>query len=163
VSATVTVRAYKFDGSEHRQWPAEIVRQDESLLVLQATFQEQVEHQLLGTIPCGTLSVEYYWFDRWYNVFRFHELNGDVRNYYCNVNIPPEFDGQNLKYVDLDIDVLVRTDLSYEVLDLRDFQENAVRYGYPSEIREQAHNAVIELQGLIRSRSFPFNDLRKPE
>jgi protein associated with RNAse G/E len=157
-SHSVTVRAYKFDGSEHRSWPAEIVQHDGSLVVLHAFFQEEVRHQILGTIPCGTLSVEYYWLDRWYNVFRFYKPNGEVRNYYCNVNVPPEFDGQNLRYIDLDIDILVNADHSYEVLDLADFEENALRYNYPQKIQTRAHNAVIELQQLIESRSFPFDE-----
>jgi len=154
----ITVRAYKQDGSEHRTWQAQIVQQQGSLLVLNAEFAEEVQHDLLGTIPSGTLSVEYYWLDRWYNIFRFHKPDGTVRNYYCNVNTPPEFDGQDLKYVDLDIDILVSNDFSYAVLDLDEFESNAVRYRYTPEIKTRAHQALGELRTLIETRSFPFNE-----
>ena len=154
----ITVRAYKQDGSEHRTWQAQVVKQEGSLLVLNAEFLEEVQHNLLGTIPLGTLSVEYYWLDRWYNIFRFHKADGTVRNYYCNVNTPPEFDGQDLKYIDLDIDILVGNDFSYAVLDLDEFESNAVRYRYSPEIRFKAHQALGELRTLIETRSFPFND-----
>ena len=154
----ITVRAYKQDGSEHRTWQAQIVQQQGSLLVLNAEFAEEVQHDLLGTIPSGTLSVEYYWLDRWYNIFRFHKPDGTVRNYYCNVNTPPEFDGENLKYVDLDIDILVSKDFSYAVLDLDEFESNAVRYRYTPEVKTRAHQALGELRTLIETRSFPFNE-----
>lgn len=146
----------KFDGAEHRRWSARLVDKSESLIVLDATFEETIEHDLLGTIPLGTLSTEYYWLDRWYNVFCFHHSDRTVKSYYCNINMPPEFDGQTLSYVDLDIDLLVEPDLTYKVLDLADFEENARRYDYPLEARDQAQRALVELVNMIETRSFPF-------
>ena len=157
-SKIITVRACKYDGAEHRRWPATIVKQEGSLLVLDASFPEEISHDLLGTIVSGTRSIEYYWLDRWYNVFRFSEPNGELRSYYCNVNTPPEFDGQTLTYVDLDIDILVEPDLTYRVVDLKDFEHNAKRYEYSVEVQTNASRALIELIDLIESRTFPFCD-----
>jgi uncharacterized protein len=154
----ITVRAYKYDGSQHRSWLARILRREGPLLVLEAEFTEEIQHDLLGTIACGTLSVEYYWLDRWYNVFRFSQPTGELRNYYCNVNVPPTLDDQVLSYIDLDIDILVNTDLSYSILDTEEFERNADRYGYSEDTRENARQAVRELIGLIESGSFPFNE-----
>ena len=153
----ITVRACKYDGSEHRRWPAKVLKQEGTLLVLDASFPEDISHDLLGTILSGTRSIEYYWLDRWYNVFRFSQPNGELRSYYCNVNIPPEFDGQTLKYVDLDIDILVEPDLTYRVVDLKDFELNAQRYNYSAQVQTNAAQALTELIGLIESRAFPFN------
>ena len=102
------------------------------------------------------MSTEFYWFDRWYNVFRFSEPSGELKSFYCNVNMPPTFDGQVLSYVDLDIDVLVQPDLSYQVLDLDDFEENVVRYDYPEDVCTNARQALGELIDLIDTKSFPF-------
>jgi len=146
----------KFDGAEHRRWSARLIEKVDSLIVLDAKFEEHIEHNLLGTIPIGTLSTEYYWLDRWYNVFRFRDADLNLKRFYCNINMPPRFDGQTLTYVDLDIDVLVEPDLSYRVLDLEDFQENARQYNYPVEIQTGAHRALDELIGLIETRAFPF-------
>jgi len=125
--------------------------------VLDAEFDEDIEHALLGTIKSGTLSTEYYWLDRWYNVFRFRTPGGALKSFYCNVNMPPTFDGEVLSYVDLDVDVLVKPDFSYQVLDLDDFEINARRYRYPDEIRENVRLAVDDLTRMIESREFPFN------
>jgi protein associated with RNAse G/E len=154
----ITVRACKYDGTEHRRWSAKLLQQEGSLLVLDASFAEEISHDLLGTILRGTRSIEYYWLDRWYNVFRFSQPDGALRSYYCNINIPPEFNGQTLNYVDLDIDILVEPDLTYRVVDLKDFELNARRYNYSNEVQAQARRALAELIDLIETRDFPFND-----
>ena len=154
----IEVRVHKYDGAEYRRWPALVVKRDGPLLVLDAVFDQEIEHELLGTIASGTISTEYYWLDRWYNIFRFSDASGKLQSFYCNVGLPPSFDGHGLSYVDLDIDVLVKPDFSYQVLDLEDFEENARRYDYPLEVRENARAALVELKKLIETRSFPFDE-----
>ena len=135
-----------------------MVERNGPLLVVDATFNEDIEHDLLGKIATGTISREYYWLDRWYNVFRFSDRRGTFQNFYCNVSMPPSFDGHVLGYVDLDIDVLVKPDFSYQVLDLEDFEDNARLYDYPLEVRDNARAALAELIILIETRSFPFHE-----
>ncbi|HJP93759.1 MAG TPA: DUF402 domain-containing protein [Pyrinomonadaceae bacterium] len=147
----------KYDGREHRRWPAHVAQADGPLLVLDAVFDQEIEHGLLGRIAAGTLSTEYYWFDRWYNVFRFSHPDRKLKNFYCNVNTPPQFDGRVLSYIDLDIDVLVAPDLTYKILDVADFEENVKLYHYSAEVQAKARRALTELTGLIESRSFPFD------
>jgi protein associated with RNAse G/E len=83
-----------------------------------------------------------------------------LRNFYCNVNVPPSFDGKVLRYIDLDIDILVAPDLSYRIVDEDEFVSNAARYQYPPRILEQAYQALEELVTLIEKRGFPFCDLK---
>ena len=153
----VTIHARKFDGRLHREWPARLVRQDGSLVVVEGVFAEEIRHPLLGTIAAGTLSAEYYWTDRWYSVFRFREPSGALRNYYCNINQPAKFDGQFLSFTDLDIDVLVAPDFSYRILDEEEFAANSFKYGYPESVRESARDALVELLALIERRAHPFD------
>jgi protein associated with RNAse G/E len=155
----IEVRAYKYDGVLHRTWDAELIRQEGSLVVLDARFPEEIVHDLLGTIAVGTQSLEYYWLDRWYNVFRFAQPDGRLRNFYCNVNVPASFDGETLSYVDLDLDILVDPDFSYRVLDVEDFERNARRYSYNEEVQANARRALEELVRMIEGRAFPFIDL----
>ena len=154
----VEVRVYKYDGLLHRTWNAELIRQEGSLIALDAKFADEIVHDLLGTIAIGTQSLEYYWLDRWYNVFRFAQPDGKLRNYYCNVNVPPTFDGKALSYVDLDLDLLVEPDFSYRILDVKDFERHAESYGYSSEVQANALRAVEELVTMIETRAFPFNN-----
>jgi protein associated with RNAse G/E len=158
VTATtkITVRVLKYDGTEYRRWAATMARQDDRMIVLDAEFEFDVQHHLLGGIPRGTRTVEYYWLDRWYNVFRFLETDGTTRLYYCNVNMPPTINHSVLSYIDLDIDILVRPDFSYQILDLEEFAANAAWYGYPEQVKTQAHEAVDELISMIKARQAPF-------
>lgn len=154
----IVVRAYKYDGLLHRTWGAELIRQEGSLIVLDAKFPDEIIHDLLGTIASGTHSVEYYWLDRWYNIFRFAQPDGQLRNYYCNVNVPARFDGETLSYVDLDLDILVDPDFSYRILDVEDFERNAKHYDYTEDIQAKAREALAELISLIETRAFPLGD-----
>lgn len=156
----ITVRTYKYDGTEHRSWRAELSRQEDSLIVLDAKFEEEIRHPLLGTVAPETLSIEYYWLDRWYNIFRFVEPTGELRNFYCNVNVPPVFQKNVLSYIDLDMDVLVAPDFSYSILDEDEFVANAARFNYPAEVLLKSRLALEELIALIEERAFPFNDLK---
>ncbi|HZN01672.1 MAG TPA: DUF402 domain-containing protein [Pyrinomonadaceae bacterium] len=153
----IVVSVLKYDGREHRRWPARIAETVGPLIILDAVFDEEIEHDLLGKVLSGTISTEYYWLDRWYNVFRFSSSDQVLQKFYCNINAPPQFDGRVLSYVDLDIDVLVEPDLTYRILDEEDFEQNARRYGYPEEIRANARRALTEVIGLIESRAFPFD------
>ena len=154
---SIEVRAYKYDGLLHRKWPAQLLRQEGSLIVLDARFTEEVIHESLGTIPCGTLSLEHYWLDRWYNVFRFAQPNGQLRNYYCNVNVPATFEDHILSYVDLDLDILVEPNFTYRILDIEDFESNVRYYEYPPDVQINARRALDELVGMIETRAFPFD------
>ena len=153
----LTVRVLKYDGAEYRRWNARVARREGSLIVLDAEFEFDVQHRLLGDIRRGTRTIEYYWLDRWYNIFRFTQPDGKLRNYYCNVNVPAKFDGETLSYVDLDLDILVDPDFSYRVLDLEDFERNARLFDYTEDVRANARQALAELVSMIESRAFPFD------
>lgn len=71
--------------------------------------------------------------------------------------MPPQFDGKTLSYIDLDIDILVEPDMSYKILDLEDFEENARTYSYPTDVQDQAHQGLAQVVRLIETRSYPFN------
>ena len=156
INDEISVRVLKYDGSDYRRWSGKIARRAASLVQLDAAFSMDAYHPLLGEIPRGTRLIEYYWLDRWYNVLRFLNDDGSTRHFYCNITTPPQLEGGLLTYVDLDMDVLALPDLSYQVLDLDEFEVNAERYGYPKEVRINARAAVSELISLIEARAFPF-------
>ena len=79
----------------------------------------------------ATISYEFYWLDKWFNVFRFYEPDGTFRNFYCNINIPPTFENGILEYTDLDVDVIVDKNFSRTILDQDEFEENSLRIIIP--------------------------------
>lgn len=154
---TFTINSRKADSRIHRTWQAELVEETEGYWLFVGEFGETVSHKQLGVIRRGTVSYEYYWKDRWYNVFRFHEPEGELRNFYCNINCPPIISGKTLNYIDLDIDVLVHKDLSSEILDVDEFEENSRILNYTEETKINVQSSLNTLLKLIEMRQFPFD------
>ena len=153
----VTINSRKYDQRIRRSWHAELIESMGSMLVFVGEFDRDVSHNDLGFIPSGTISYEYYWLDRWHNVFRFLLPDGALRNYYCNVNMPPTFENGVLDYIDLDIDLLVWPDRHHNILDMDEFEENAALFGYTGAIRTQALDSLAALIEAKDARKFPFD------
>jgi protein associated with RNAse G/E len=156
-SEQITINSRNFKGEIKRSWKADFIERHDSLLTFVGVFEFEVTHSKLGVIRPGTVSYEYYWLDRWYNVFKFHEPDGELRNYYCNLNLPPNLENNVLDYVDLEIDVLVSKNFEIEILDLDEFDANAQLFGYPSELVQKTFKTLDELLKVIETRSFPFS------
>lgn len=154
---TNIINARKFDNRIHRSWSCRLIEKKGSLLTFIGEFEKQVIHKDLGVIRPKTISYEFYWMDRFYNIFRFHEPEGNLRNFYCNINLPPTFANGVLDYIDLDIDVIVWKNLEYKILDLDEFKDHSEKFSYPAEIIKIAERTLNQLLELIEKRSFPFD------
>lgn len=152
------VKARKYDGRVSKSWRAELLESSADHILLGGVFDVDVDHSHLGHLKKGTISYEYYWQDRWYSIFRFHEPEGSLRNYYCNINMPPEFSNGVLDYVDLDIDIVVWGDGRVVTLDEDEFTANAALFQYPESVLENAARALDELRSMISKREYPFHD-----
>ena len=148
-----TVNSRKYDGSVRRSWMCELIRRDADKLDLIGSFEIAVEHPDLGVIEAGTVSHERFYLNRWYNYFLFQQPNGDFRNYYINICMPPTIGEGVVDYVDLDIDIIVWPDGRFQELDLDEFEVNAYAYGYPAEVRENALKTLDEVRTLLATDS----------
>jgi protein associated with RNAse G/E len=157
IGRTVRVCSTKYDGSPHWEYDSSFVLEQGPLLVtMNFAGQELQTWQGPWTTPYDTRN--HFWADRWYNVMR-RELprGGGLDSWYCNVTTPAVYDGETVRYADLDLDVIVPLAGEPEVLDEDEFLENSRRMGYPADVIEQARRAVDELLTLARERRFPFD------
>ena len=76
-----------------------------------------------------------------------------------NVATPSAYDGETVRYIDLDLDVLVFPDGKTKVVDEDEFLEHSARMGYPPDVIEQARRAVDALVALARAAQFPFEQI----
>ena len=153
----IVINSRKYNGQIQKSWRADLILEKETLWVFRGVFEDEVKHPHLGLIRRGTVSYEYYWKKEWFNVFRFHEAEGDLRNFYCNVNKPPKLSKGSLDYIDLDIDVLVWKDLSYQILDLEEFEENARKFQYPDNLKAKTDQSLKTILTMVRKKKFPFD------
>jgi hypothetical protein len=156
-NSLVTINSRKFDGRIRRSWQAELLEETEEFYLLVGEFDSEVKHSKLGVIGRGTVSYEYYWKNEWYNVFRFHEPDGNLRNFYCNINRPPEFAGDVLDYIDLEIDILVWRDFSFEILDLDEYEESSRKFNFSDEVKYKVEESLNKLLEMIKAKTFPFD------
>jgi protein associated with RNAse G/E len=152
----VRVTSTKYDGSAHWDFDSWEVRSQGTLLIT-SNFAGQELGNWKGSWTTPWDTCNHFWSDRWYNVMRCDKPNGDgIDHWYCNVTTPAEFEGQTIRYVDLDLDLSVSAAGDWTVLDEDEFLENAGRMGYPPHVVDKARRALEELIKLASSGEFPF-------
>ena len=157
---SITVNSRKFDGSISRTWHCQPVEITTDSVVLVGQFEKDVVHPDLGTISAGTISYEFFWPRRWYNVFRFHQPDGSIRNYYFNISMPYSFESGQLDFIDMDIDVIVWPDGTLQVVDLDEFEKNKVKYQFPENVVATAKQTLGEITRSIRDGVHPFKQVQ---
>ena len=159
LTKNILINSRKFDDSIGKSWTADLIKKRDSLLIFKGVFDREIIHSHLGVIRPGTISIEYYWLDRWHNVFKFHEPGGAFRNFYCNINKPPTFENGILNYVDLDIDVIVWKDFSIDILDMDEFEINSKKFNYSSKLKRNADLGLATILQDIKAGNFPFDTI----
>ena len=159
IGRRIHVRSTKYDGSPHWEFDSFFVLERGSLLVTM-NFAGQELQTWNGPWVTPYHTRNHFWSDRWYNVMRCERRDGALDHWYCNVTTPALFDGEQVSYIDLDLDVRVWPDGRVEVLDEEEFLANSARMGYPPDVVAAARRAVEELTELARAGEFPFQQTR---
>lgn len=98
--------------------------------------------------------VEWYYTDRWYNVFQiFDRTSGVLRGWYCNVTRPVVIDSDAVAWDDLGLDVFVYPDGTPLVLDEDDFRALSLA----DDERQRAESGLADLLERARHGEEPFN------
>lgn len=157
MSTKIIVNSRKLSGRIHRSWEASLIYRCNDLIILDGRFSETVEHRELGIIEKDTISIEYFWLNRWFNVFRFQHPDGGFRNFYCNINTPPTLCGNVLDYTDLEIDVLVDANYCCRILDQDEFSQMSEEYNLSARFKIRVEQTISQLLNQIKDRKFPFS------
>lgn len=152
----VFLRVTKYDGAAHWIQPFRIVSDDGTLMVAECSARTPI-FTSRGEFRSPYDSRVYFWRDRWYNVFRLSRPGCQAALWYCNVTTPPTFNGAQIEYVDLDLDVQVKPGGCIEVLDQDEFDLHRERFAYPGHVVANAREAAAQVSELARRNKFPFN------
>ena len=130
-----------------------ILTRDEHSIVLEALF-DRADMPFMDVIfKTGDRFVEYYYSDRWYNIFAIHDReDGQIKGWYCNIGKPAVFEEDIVSYIDLALDLWVSTDGTQTVLDQDEFENLKLN----EELRTGALNGLDELKALLKSKNPPF-------
>lgn len=110
-------------GEVKYEYEGVIIHRDEHTLVLEALFDRADMPFMDVVFRFGDRFVEYYYNDRWYNIFEIHDRDSDaVKGWYCNVGKPAIFEDGVISYVDLALDLWVSANGQQTVLDEDEFE-----------------------------------------
>lgn len=153
----IDVHTFKYDGSPHYSYRVELVERTEDLWVLKGEYGRTLIHHTRGeTYVIPNQSVEFVWPGRPYMV-AVDVTSGKADRFYCNVILPPTFADDRIEWVDLDLDLVVAADLSWELVDEDEFLAHQDRFGYPPEVVALARQAAADLIKMVEARAFPFH------
>jgi len=152
------VQAMKYNGDKHFSYPSQMISQDPEVITVYGPPGRRLLHPGRGLdMSMENMTIDFFFPGRYYNVFAGFNLDGSFRHYYCNLCLPPELDAGQLTWVDMDLDLVVRPDLTYVVDDEDEFAERTIAWSYPPELVQTLRSALEELIALVESRSFPFD------
>ncbi|MGH2507712.1 MAG: DUF402 domain-containing protein [Ktedonobacteraceae bacterium] len=102
-----------------------------------------------ATRPLRSHCVQFFWPQRWYMLSAFY-AGRELVHTYASIVQPAQITLDALTYVDLDLSVLVKPDLRYEVLTQAEFEQAAESLHYAEETRISALMALDILTNAIQ-------------
>ena len=152
----ITVVKLNPQGAEKIRYPAEVSTYLENGVVLDA-FWNYASRDLGYTVfEPGDHFVEYFYSDRWFNIFAISSANGRRKGWYCNVAAPARIDAELVEQVDLLLDVWVGLDGQALILDEDEFAADPT---LTEAQRQGARQGLQDLLAFIAERRDPFTEL----
>jgi protein associated with RNAse G/E len=150
--SAIHIRKLKPGGKLDYAWDGVVLRCDESGIVLRAEFNVDVVERDFATFRRGDIFVEFYYWDRCFNVFQVSEPDGTLKGWYANVGLPAEETSNpgELQYVDLALDVWARPGGDYVVLDQDEFEALLDEHAELAEAARSGQQALLEIVGAGR-------------
>jgi uncharacterized protein len=155
--AQVTVIKLNAEGREVYRWAARVLARGETWVRLEARFSAPDKDLGYVRFRNGDRFVEWYYTDRWYNIFEVHDARDDaIKGWYCNITRPARFTGRELHHEDLALDLFVHPDGRTVLDDEDEFEALAL-----SEAdRRTALDALAALRAHLAARRPPFDAVR---
>ena len=148
------VTVYKLDENGEQVWayPARELARGPHMVRLEAFFNRENIDLGFAIFARGDRFVEYFYNDRWYNVFAVHDGNSTrLKGWYCNICRPAILGEDAIRCEDLALDLWVSADGQSLVLDEDEFAALSLS----SEERAVATAALGELLSLAADGGLP--------
>jgi hypothetical protein len=111
------------------------------------------------TFETGDHFREWFYSDRWHNIFEIAESGGALKGWYCNIAEPATITETEIRCRDLLLDLWVAPDGETMTLDEDEFTaDDAI----DAPTRAQALTALAALQRLVATRHPPFDKIATP-
>ncbi len=153
----IYMKSLKYPDIPHYEWKGRLLRKTpEYVMVLCESGREMKHHTKNTTFTIDVTSLEYFFLKEGYTVAMEIE-EGKILSYYCNIAMPSVLHGDQISFVDLDLDLVKGRNADWMIVDEDEFESNSVKYGYSAEIKEYALESLDLLQKKINEGLFPFD------
>jgi hypothetical protein len=158
-----SIRVHKLNehGKPVFHYDGQVLGRDVSSVQLEAFFQGWQGKDVVRdyhTFRRGDRMVEWFYSDRWYNIFEMYDVDdGRLKGWYCNITRPARIEADAIYAEDLALDVMVYPDGRYIVLDEDEFAALDI----DDLTRQQARLALENLVHLIEQAQGVFIPLKQ--
>jgi len=118
------ITVYKLDENGHVVWqyPAKLLTQTPNHVRLEAFFNRDDLHLDYTTFKRGDRFIEYFYTDRWYNIFAVYDRDTqELKGWYCNICRPAIIRDSAVSCEDLALDVWIDPQGRSTILDKEEF------------------------------------------
>ncbi|HLX58491.1 MAG TPA: DUF402 domain-containing protein [Ktedonobacteraceae bacterium] len=140
-------------GETRVQYEGEIVKHLADGVVIQAYWKHAAKYLGYVSFEPGDRFTEYYFTDRWYNIFDIANAGGQRKGWYCNIAQPAAIFEDRIEQVDLLLDVWVDPHGIAIVLDEDEFEADST---LNAEMRAGALDGLQALLQMIAAQKEPF-------
>lgn len=154
--AAIEVASTKFDGSMHYRYTMTVVADAGAHLRVWAPAGTPM-HSYRGDFLATRHFLMLHYADRNWNLEVMWEPDWTPNKHYVNIALPSSWHDGTLRFVDLDLDLVIWPDGTVRLLDEDEFTEHSEQLGYPDWLVERAWSAVDEVRGLISLGGPPFD------
>jgi uncharacterized protein len=152
----ITVTKKDAQGQTKIQYKGEILERSAYGIVIQASWTLPTKDLGYTTFEPGDQFIEYYYMDRWFNIFDISSASGVHKGWYCNVAEPAGISDDHIEQVDLLLDVWVNSKGATLILDEDEFAADTT---LSDEQRTRARQGLQALLQLIAARQEMFSRL----
>jgi uncharacterized protein len=143
----IDVIKLNYKGEETWRYSGKVLKKTLSSIVLEAFFDRDETQVADLLLLRGDKFIEFYYTDRWYNVFEIRDpLDDHIKGWYCNICHPAVFSAESVAYRDLALDLLVYPTGRQVILDEAEFEDLPISLFE----RDMARFSLNELQQIFR-------------
>jgi protein associated with RNAse G/E len=143
-------------GHEIIRYPATVQTRTANGIILNAIWQHKTRNLGYATFETGDNFVEYFYADRWYNIFAIATPTSQRKGWYCNIAMPASISDDHLSQIDLLLDVWINPLGGSLILDQDEF---AADLTLSEAQRAGAQKGLHDLLSLLADRAGPFEEI----
>jgi protein associated with RNAse G/E len=152
----LTVIKQDHRGKEKTRYEGKIIRRTADDIVIEAYWTLPARDLGYTRFEPGDRFIEYYSAKRWFNIFDIASSDGTRKGWYCNIAEPARIDDDQIKQIDLILDVWITPQGETLMLDEDEF---AAETTLSQKQRTEARMGMQALLALLAARAEPFTGL----